>query len=225
MYRYLKATLGVKAHIIGNSDHNHYKSGYALLSSLSKLDAVDGHVYWQHPKYVTDPETGRRKTTFNHSPMVNDPAFSTVVQLSRSAVKGKPYTVSETNHPFPNRFASEGIPILAAYGLLQDWDGVFYYTLEHSDPKEWNDKPMGSFDIYADPVKMTNMAAGALLFHRNDISGSDSTIYRDYTRTEIIEGIREGSDNKPYFTRGFNPVLPLIYKTRINGFFKEHSPY
>ena len=68
-----------------------------------------------------------------NTPMVNDPLHSTVVQLSRSAVAGKPYTVSEVNHPFPNEYACEGIPILAAYAALHDWDGMFWYTLAHDD--------------------------------------------------------------------------------------------
>jgi len=225
MHHFLKSTLGLKAHVVGNSDHNHYKSGYALLSSLSGLDVVDGHVYWQHPNYIRNPETGENRITFNYTPMVNEPAISTVVQLSRSAVSGKPYTVSETNHPFPSQYACEGIPILAAYALLQDWDGVFYYTLEHGDPKEWNDKAPNPFDIYADPVKMTNMAAAVLMFHRADISKADSVILRDYNRVEIIEGIRSEVGEMPYFTSGFNPMLPLIYGTRINGFFRAHKNY
>jgi len=57
MYNYLKKDLGVKALIVGTSDHNHGKSGYPLLCSTSRLDVVDGHVYWQHPHYFTDPKT------------------------------------------------------------------------------------------------------------------------------------------------------------------------
>lgn len=225
MHHYLKSTLGLKAHVAGNSDHNHYKSGYALLSSLSKLDVVDGHVYWQHPNYIQDPETGETRITFDYTPMVNAPGRSTVVQLSRSAVAGKPFTVSETNHPFPSRYACEGIPILAAYALLQDWDGVYYYTLEHGDPKEWNEKAPNPFDLYADPVKMTNLAAASLLFHRGDIQKADSVILRDYSQYEIMESIRKDVGEMPYFSPGFNPVLPLIYRTRINGFFREHPDY
>lgn len=225
MYHYLKSTLGLKAHVAGNSDHNHYKSGYALLSSLSKLDVVDGHVYWQHPNYILDPDTGDNRITFRYTPMVNDPGRSTVVQLSRSAVSGKPFTVSETNHPFPSRYACEGIPILASYALLQDWDGVFYYTLEHTGPKAWNEKAPNPFDLYADPVKMTNMAAAALMFHRGDIRKADSVILRDYSRYEILESIRSDLGEMPYFTPGFNPVLPLLFRTRIDGFYREHKEY
>jgi hypothetical protein len=225
MHHFLKSTLGLKAHVAGNSDHNHYKSGYALLSSLAKLDVIDGHIYWQHPNYIRDPQTGKNRIQFKYTPMVNEPAMSTVLQLSRSAVSGMPFTVSETNHPFPSEYASEGIPILAAYALLQDWDGVFYYTLEHGNPKEWNDKAPNPFDIYADANKMTNMAAAALMFHRADIAKADSIILRDYSHHEIIEGIRDNAGERPYFTPGFNPVLSLIYGTRIGGFFREHEEY
>ncbi len=52
--------------------------------------------------------------------MVDAPDHSAPAQLSRSRVLGMPYIVSEINEPFPNDYAAEFIPILAAYGLLQD---------------------------------------------------------------------------------------------------------
>src|SRR5207302_3150682 len=105
MSGYLKNELHVRAPITGTADHSHSSSPYAMLASLSKLDVVDGHVYWQHPGSPPPVNT----------PMANDPLHSTVVQLSRTAFAGKPYTVSETNHPFPNDWAAEGISIIAAY--------------------------------------------------------------------------------------------------------------
>jgi hypothetical protein len=83
MHHFLKSTLGLKAHVAGNSDHNHYKSGYALLSSLAKLDVIDGHIYWQHPNYIRDPETGKNRIQFKYTPMVNEPA----TQYRGAAVK------------------------------------------------------------------------------------------------------------------------------------------
>ena len=127
MYRYLKKELSVQALIVGTSDHNHGKTGYPLLTSTSKMDIVDGHVYWQHPRYFTDPKTKRRTFSIRNTPMVNEPFNSTVVQLSRSAIAGKPYTISETNHPFPNEYACEGIGILTTYSGFHDWDGIFFW--------------------------------------------------------------------------------------------------
>ena len=124
MKGYLRG-LGVKQPLIGTSDHGHSGPPWTMLTSLSKLDILDGHIYWN--QYVG----------VNNVPMVNDPLHSTVVQLSRTPFAGKPYTVSETNHPFPNEYASEGIPIIAAYAGFQDWDMVIMYTFEPKKSPDW----------------------------------------------------------------------------------------
>src|ERR1700722_11829242 len=93
MEQYVKQTLGSKSLVIAPADHSHASSGYPILLASSTMDIIDGHTYWQHPEYYV------RK-----SAMVNDPFNSMIVELSRSAVKGKPYTVSEVNDPFPNEY-------------------------------------------------------------------------------------------------------------------------
>ena len=217
MYRHIKDTLGAKAFVVGSSDHNHWKSGYPLLASTSKLDIVDGHVYWQHPNYITTND-GRPGFTIQNTPMVDDPLNSTVVQLSRSAVAGRPYTVSETNHPFPNEYACEGIPILAAYAGFHDWDGVFLYTFEHETPDQWDRRAQGHFDIRPDPVKMTHIAAGALMFLRGDVAAARQTVLRTYSPEHVRRSIRQPSSERPYFTPGFSLALPLVHGSRIESF-------
>ncbi len=216
MSAYLKKELKVHVLIAGTSDHNHGNSGYPLLSSTSLLDVVDGHVYWQHPNYTRDPETGRT-TGFEikNTPMVNDPLHSTVVELSRSAVAGKPYIVSEVNHPFPNEFSAEGIPILAAYAAFQDWDGIFWYTFEHNQPNKWASFQQGHFDIQADPVKMAQIAAGAMLFLRGDVQPAKQKIPRAYTREQVYESIRGSYSARPFFDSGFSLEAVLHNATRI----------
>ena len=218
MRTYLKDELGVQALIVATSDHNHYRSGYPLLHSASVCDVIDGHVYWQHPSYGTDPATGRRTFTIKNTPMVDDPLHSTVVQLARSPIAGKPYTVSETNHPFPNEYACEGVPILAAYAALHDWDGIFFYTFEHKAPADWGSRIPRHFEIQPDPVKMVNIAAGAALFIRHDVRSARQTIGRTYSLEQVREGIRASSDQRPFFTPGFAPSLALLHSTRISGF-------
>jgi len=218
MARYLRHELGVKPLVVATSDHNHSRSGYPLLTSTSRLDVVDGHVYWQHPRYLTDPATGRQ-TGFEipNTPMVNDPLHSTVVQLSRTAVAGKPYTVSEVNHPFPSEYACEGIPILAAYAALHDWDGIFWYTLGHEDLIGERRRAIGHFDLGPDPVKMTQLAAGALIFARPDVRPATRTVGRSYSARQVRESLRLGWSESPYFTPGFPLALPLVHATRIDS--------
>jgi hypothetical protein len=207
MKGYLKGELGVKCPIVGTSDHSHSSSSYAMLSSLSGLDVVDGHVYWEHPEAPGPVNT----------PMVNDPLHSTVVQLSRTAFAGKPYTVSETNHPFPNEWASEGIPIVAAYGAFQDWDAIVTYTFEPKRAPDWKPYVGDAFDISLDPVRMTEMAAGALMFLRGDVQPARQTVNRTYSREEVLESQRLPHSEQPWFTPGFPLALPLEHAVRIQS--------
>jgi hypothetical protein len=219
MTRFLRQELGVKSLLVGNSDHSHYKTGYPQLAGISLLDVVDSHVYWQHPNALTDPATGRQTGfTIGNTPMVDDPLFSTVVQLSRSAFAAKPFTVSEVNHPFPNEFACEGIPILAAYGALQDWDGIFWYTLAHQDVGSLEPYMRGHFDFATEPVKMAQIPAGALMFLRADVQPARRTMQRSLSRQQVRGSILLSSkEHRPYFTPGFPLALPLQHGSRIGS--------
>ena len=206
MAAYLKDTIKVKVPVIATADHSHSGSSYPMLLSTSQLDILDGHTYWQHPG-----ARGPRNT-----PMVNDPNNSTVVELSRTAFAGKPYTVSEVNHPFPNDYACEGIPILAAYAALQDWDGIFWYTFEPKRSKDWSPFVADSFDISHDPVKMPQLAACGLMFLRGDVKSARTLVRRSYSREQAYESVRLPSSGRPYFTPGFPLSLPLRHGSRIS---------
>ena len=208
MRTFLKKSLGVKSPVMATADHSHSGSGYALVADTSLLDIVDGHTYWQHP--------GDRN--YRHAPMVNDPLNSTVVELSRSAVAGQPYTVSEVNNPYPNQFGSEGIPILAAYGGFLDWDAIVWYTFEPKKDANWAPYVGDPFDLSLDPVKMPQLAAGALMFLRGDIAHAKVTVERSYTRQQMLDSRRLPGTERPYFTPGFPAAVPLLHGSRVKSF-------
>ncbi len=204
---YLKHTLGSRSLVIATADHSHSASGYPILLATSSSDVIDGHTYWQHPEMYV------RK-----SPMVNDPFNSTVVELSRSAIAGKPYTVSEVNNPFPNDFDGEGIPILAAYGALQDWDAIMWYTFEPKSDLAWKSYVGDAFDMSLDPVKMPELAAAALMFLRGDVAKAKSVAERSYTEKQVFDSMLIPPTERPYYTPGFPPDLPLEHEVRISSF-------
>jgi hypothetical protein len=214
MRDYLKNTLGVKSLIMTTADHGHTSSGYPLLLATSSFDTNDGHTYWQH-----DWENKIK------APMVNDPFNSTVVELSRTPVAGKPYTVSEVNNPFPNDWDSEGIPILAAYAAFQDWDAVIWYTFEPKASPDWKPYIGDAFDISLDPVKMPQLAAGALMFLRGDVSPANSTVLRSYTHEQIFDStLLLPATDRPYFTPGFPLAIPLQHGSRILSLVSAPAP-
>jgi len=190
MNSYLKDTLGIKCPIVASADHGHSNSSYPLLMSMSQLDIVDGHTYWEHG--------GDRR--HQNTPMVNSPFDGSILELSRTAVANKPYTVSETNHPFPNQWASEGIPILASYAGFQDWDGIFFYTFERKLLEKDMFYMPDAFDMSHDPVKMPQFAAGALIFLRGDMAPAKQTIERTYTKDQVYQSKLLPNTERPYFT-------------------------
>ncbi|UFU02845.1 hypothetical protein LQF12_15375 [Ruania suaedae] len=206
--RYLTDDLGVESLIVGCADHTYWIPNQPIVQSTSQLDIVDGHVYWQHPAIW-----GARNT-----PMVEDPLNSTIVKLSRSPVAGKPFTVSEVNHPNPNEHAAEMIPILAAYAAFQDWDGIFFYTFEPKLQGQHSGTVADHFDLTLDPVKMPQLAAGALIFSRPDVRPARETLTRSYSTEQVLESIRLPESARPYFTPGFPVSTALRHGVRISSF-------
>ncbi len=207
MKAFLKETLGVRSLLIGSNDHNHNQSGYPTVSANALLDILDGHVYWQHPDNSAERNT----------PMVNDPCASTIARLSRTSLVGQPFIVSEVNHVFPNDWISEGIPILAAYAGFQDWDGIIWYTFEPKANPGWEPYIGDAFDISLDPVRMPQIAAGALAFLRGDVSPAVATIERTYTAEQVRASLRLNSNETPYYTPGFPPSLVFRHKVRVGS--------
>jgi len=205
MRGYLEKDLGVKVPIIGTNDHTFFISGLPLLRSTSAFAVQDAHAYWQHPAIY-----GKRATA-----MVDDPLHSMVVKLARTAMLGKAFTVSEINEPFPNDHESELIPIIASYAAFQDWDGVFFYSMEPKLRGAWRAEIGDYFDIAQDPVKIAELPLGALTFLRHDVQAAKQTIARTYSTADIAESARAPAATKPYFTPDFPLGLPLVHGSRI----------
>lgn len=217
MKKFLREELGVKSLLVGTSVYLGSLTPYPLAASTSRLDIVDAHFYWQHPSYFIDPQTKQRGFRIRNTPMVNEPAKSSVVTLNRVAFLNQPFMVSEVNHPYPNEYAAEGLPLLAAYGAFHDWDAVYWYSFEHSEAAQWVPKYPGHFDSRQDPVKMTQLALGALIFLRGDVAAARRVIRRDYSAEQVRETLRLAAAEAPYFTPGFPPELPLVHGTRIGS--------
>lgn len=75
MSAYLKEDLGVKAAIVGSADHNHWVSGYPFLSSASRLDVVDGHVYWQAARPLTVEGSDQKRHGVQNTPWFKIPSI------------------------------------------------------------------------------------------------------------------------------------------------------
>jgi hypothetical protein len=150
MHQYLKRDLGVRAPV-ACTQASYGGIGGALRES--QLDWVDMHAYWQHPWFPNRPWDSNDYRIGN-TPEVREPEGGTLTELARYSVAGKPFTVSEYDHPAPSEYAAEMVPMIFAYAAWQDWDGVFLFAYA-GDDEGWNsEKIEGFFDQQSHPGKL-----------------------------------------------------------------------
>ena len=157
MQRYLQEDLGLEAPVSAT------QLGYSLPHVQADLDFVDNHAYWEHPSICTEWMSD------NHA-MVNSRG-GCIASLAAQRVAGKPYTVSEYNHPYPNFYGAEGQPLLRAYGALQGWDGVFEYSYNNRQ----NAEPVNNeyfFSLAARTDVLAHFPACAAIYLRGDVKAA-----------------------------------------------------
>lgn len=160
---YLRQALGAHSLIVGT------QVSYSPAPIQAQLDVVDGHAYWQHPHFPNKP-WDIDDWYIADSPMSGIEGGGTLADLALRRVPGKPFIVTEYNHPAPNRFQAEALPLAAAWGALQDWDGIFLYSYGAHD-RRWDSGAIDRFfDSHANPVKMASLLAASALFRRQDVT-------------------------------------------------------
>jgi len=161
MYKYLKNELKVKVPVTST------QLSYSMPATFEGMDYYDMHAYWQHP-HVNVYWKG------NNIPMVNDPDGGEISQLVARRYAGKPYTVSEYNHPYPCFYGAEGQPMLHAYAAFHGWDGVFAYSWNN----RMNEEPELQeyfFSFTARTDVMAHFIACAAMYLRGDVKeGTDA---------------------------------------------------
>jgi hypothetical protein len=185
------------------------------------LDLMDCHAYWQHPRFPQQPWS-RTDWDIGNTAMLDAPAANCISQLSRSSVAGKPFTVSEYNHPFPSEYGCEMPLLLAAYAGLQDWDAVYGYTFNHrwDDALLGGDQVTGYFDIANEVSKMAQMPTASLMFLRGDVRPAKRLVSVSYDEHRTYDSLKEGRwDRTRFHLDGeLSPLLPLVHRFRVGRF-------
>jgi len=158
MRNFIKNELGCKALVTGT-----IVFGPLGLYAQSDMDFIDAHAYWQHPRFPGRPWDSNNWLV-DQKPMTDYPDEATLFRLAAERLFGKPFTVSEYNHPAPLDSQAECVPMIASFAAAQDWDGVWLYTYSHSSDS-WDRQTLNSyFDIDTNPAKWGFMRAGAAIF-------------------------------------------------------------
>ncbi len=183
MRRFLKEELGVRAPVTGT-----IAFGALGTQVQAEMDFMDQHAYWQHPRFPRRPWDPRDWVVPNRA-MSADPDGGTFPGMALTRVLGKPYTVTEYNHPAPLDSQAETIPMIATFAARQDWDGVFLFAWSHG-AGEGRDRITGFFDIDGNPAKTAFMGAGALVFTGSRLPAESSLETRPVSEEEAVRMAR-----------------------------------
>jgi hypothetical protein len=169
-------------------------------------DAMARNNYWCHPDVHAKPFN-----RFRNLPMVGaviHQAATPVANVASSAAAGKPIIVPEYNFPWPNEFRAECLPLMAAYGLLQDWDGLLFFACTVRDDR------ITYFGNTCDPTRWGQMVATALMFHRKAFAPARNSIEIGVSRVDTFATRPQRTDDRycPY------RVLPYLSKVRTAYF-------
>jgi hypothetical protein len=163
MVAHLRTNIGYPGLVFGTIMAN------SPASAQTRLDVIDGHAYWQHPQFPGQPWDPVNWYQPNVS-MVNTLGDdNTLAGLARQRIKGKPFTVTEYQHPSPNYYGGEGPALLAAYAALQDWDGLWLFDYGQGNPAVVMGYVRGFFDTGQHPTKLPALLLAANLFRRGDV--------------------------------------------------------
>ena len=176
MRAYLKDELHVQALVICS------QIDYGGLTGLNRertMDFADGHAYWQHPDFPGDAGWDSARWTIRNTPQLaefGDRAFAELGNLAWVRVAGKPFTVSEYDHPAPSEFACEMYPEIASFAARQDWDIVYPFCIGGAYDRL---NPAGRITDYFDqlhhPAKWGLSPFAALLFRQGFVAPAPAT--------------------------------------------------
>lgn len=163
MRSFIRQDLGCKALVTGT-----IVFGPLGQYAQSDMDFIDSHAYWQHPTFP-----GRAWDSNNwlieQRPMTDYPQQATLFRIAAERLGGKPFTLSEYNHPAPLDSQAECVPMVASFAAAQDWDGIWLFTYSHATDNWAREAMSGFFDVDTNPAKWGFMRACTSIFREGAV--------------------------------------------------------
>ena len=200
MYHYVKDELKAAAPVSGTQLE--YGSHFAQAA----LDYCDLHAYWNHPVFPGVAWDGGNWYVKNRALVNSFGTGSTLARLACNRVLGRPLTISEYNHPYPNQYGAECSPEIASIGAFQGWNGIFIFAWSHSKGFS-RDLTPSFFDVCANPVQLVHFPASRNLFVRGDVKAAKELTVYEISRQQELDCFAKASNS--YGRSAVSPIAML----------------
>lgn len=220
MLDFLKNDCGVKVPVTGIG-------GYWVKEDIRAQEAcdfIDTHAYWDHPRF---PHIYWDEKDFriNDTSVLSDKHLGLIEEIRQRAPRpgSKPFTISEWNHCYPNRYAYETPLLIASEALKHGWDGLFQFAFKHgATPSLTFDSIDYYFDVMNNPQQLILLSLASALFlktERIETKIDKGILFIDTARLQAVVGsikdkiLRLG----PFTITSDQDGAVVLYK-RPNGF-------
>jgi hypothetical protein len=190
--------------------------GLLLHDAQAGLDYDDEHVYIDHydfPHAAWD----RRDWRIRDRSHVGTGAWAFPL-LAVGRREGRPYTISEFNQPWPNRFAAESVPTFAVFAAFQDWDALLHFAYAHD--RRWDSRVPSGFDLRGDQTKLVSFGQAAWLFRSGAIAPARHTVRLPLSLRDRVQqaGTVPMIEPLEYLRRryGLEPALAFRHRVQLD---------
>ena len=213
MNRFLKENLGIKVPITGTNAH----PGVADVYTNSDLDYIDDHAYWDHPRYPNGWDLNDWQ--IRNQPLVSEWDLESISKVMGGyAIDGKPFTISEYQHAFPNRFQTEMMPLISSYGSFHDVDGIMFFQYAESN-WDWETDYMDAWwSMHRNPAQMALSPIYSFAYRKNLIQSDDNRINFNYSKEYMHQISRFDGTSRWWSFSPFERRLALQTDIRIGSF-------
>ena len=212
MNNYLKNDLKIKALTFGTA------LPCAPVTVMNSFDIVDSHAYWHHPSFPSSSWNTKDYYVKSQS-LTTDINGGTLSSLAKLRIYGKPFSVTEYDHPYPNQFTSEMLPMLAVFASLQDWDCVYTFCYELSQRNPERARITGYFDQANNPSKIAAVPVAARIFREFRIKPFEKTVHYEITpQTELKAIAQKGGAWNVVPPECFDPqIAKKSFQNQVGG--------
>ena len=177
---YLRNTLNVKAGVTGTNDLR----GQEDVKAQDNADYIDDHAYWDHPQFPGTPWDASNWVINNTSILKSTNMDAITNIFSGLSVSNKPFTISEYNHPTPNRFKTEMPATFLAYASLHGVDAVMFF--DYNAGFDWETDVVDNyFDTHRENSIMALFPSCAFAFRQGLVKEDVNPIRLNFTEKDI----------------------------------------
>ena len=198
--------------------------GCSTLNLMNQFDIIDAHAYWNHPVFPIR-DWNQNDYFIENKSLIAESTGGTLTNLAKTRVYGKPFSVSEYDHPYPNQFSPEMYTMISAYACFQDWDCIYTFcsTLPDLSPKS-KEHIKGYFDQTGNPAKACAAPFAARIFRLNLIQPGEEKYYLKITKNNELENLKKFTAWSIGDTEIFGMKKELGFNHQIGVILEDNTP-